>query len=198
MGFVPILAQSPHGDELTINCAQCHDSEGWSMNYETIKFDHSVTDFQLEGTHQQTDCKLCHETLVFNEAPSQCVSCHSDIHSMSVGNDCISCHTTENWLVDDIPEEAPEGPDAAELTASNAALLAKVAQLEGVAGNTNAINDMQLPSFDYRDNFYPDVASNNMLGRGPVGEYLTWHVRSGRTWPCPSCRRLPWQAYGQT
>ena len=104
LGFVPILAQSPHGDELTINCAQCHDSEGWSMNYETIKFDHSVTDFQLEGTHQQTDCKLCHETLVFNEAPSQCVSCHNDIHSMSVGNDCVSCHTTENWLVDDIPE----------------------------------------------------------------------------------------------
>jgi len=104
LGFVPILAQSPHGNELRINCAQCHDSEGWSMNYETIKFDHSVTDFQLEGTHQQTDCKLCHETLVFNEAPSQCVSCHSDIHSMSVGNDCISCHTTENWLVDDIPE----------------------------------------------------------------------------------------------
>jgi hypothetical protein len=39
----------------------------------------------------------------------------------------------------------------------------------------NAITDIQLPSFDYRDNFYPDVASNNILDRGPVGEYLTWH-----------------------
>ena len=104
LGFIPILAQSPHGDELNINCVQCHNAEGWSMNYETIRFDHNTTDFELEGTHQQTDCKLCHETLVFNEAPSQCASCHTDIHSMSVGNDCMSCHTTQNWLVDNIPE----------------------------------------------------------------------------------------------
>jgi hypothetical protein len=38
-----------------------------------------------------------------------------------------------------------------------------------------AINDMQLPSFDYRDNFYPDVAKGNILKRTPVGEYQTWH-----------------------
>jgi len=74
------------------------------MNYQTIQFDHDKTNFQLEGTHQQTDCKLCHSTLVFDQAPMDCVSCHTDVHSQSVGNDCMQCHNSETWLVDNIPE----------------------------------------------------------------------------------------------
>ncbi len=103
LGFSTILAQSPHGN-LAINCASCHDASGWSIDHETIKFDHSRTDYNLEGAHAQTDCKQCHETLVFNEAPSECVSCHTDVHNMSVGNDCLQCHTSQSWLVDNIPE----------------------------------------------------------------------------------------------
>ncbi len=103
-GIISILAQTPHGDKLNIKCAQCHNSEGWEMDYETIRFDHASTDFQLEGTHKKTDCKECHQTLIFEEAPDQCASCHNDIHNMSVGNDCMRCHSTQNWLVDDIPE----------------------------------------------------------------------------------------------
>jgi len=101
---IPVFAQSPHGDGLAINCAKCHDPSGWSIDHNTIKFDHSTTDYKLEGTHAQTDCKQCHETLVFNEAPSDCASCHTDVHSMSVGNDCLQCHTPQTWLVDNIPE----------------------------------------------------------------------------------------------
>jgi len=104
LGFIPILAQSPHGDELKMDCAQCHNPDGWSINYNTIQFNHNTTDFSLEGTHAQTDCKACHETLIFTDASSQCISCHGDIHSMSVGNDCIRCHTSQTWLVDNIPE----------------------------------------------------------------------------------------------
>ncbi len=99
-----MYAQSPHGDELKIDCAQCHNPDGWNINYETIKFSHDITEFQLEGTHMQVDCKLCHPALTFNDAPSDCISCHSDVHSMSVGNDCVRCHTPESWLVDYIPE----------------------------------------------------------------------------------------------
>jgi len=104
LGILPILAQSPHGEDLVINCAKCHDASGWSIDYNTIKFDHNTTDYNLEGAHAQTDCKQCHETLVFNEAPSDCVSCHTDVHNMSVGNDCARCHTPQTWLVDNIPE----------------------------------------------------------------------------------------------
>jgi hypothetical protein len=102
--YFPIHAQSPHGDELTIDCALCHNPAGWTIDMETIQFDHNTTSFELEGTHTQIDCKLCHSTLIFDEAPSQCISCHEDVHSMSVGNDCVRCHTPVDWLVENIPE----------------------------------------------------------------------------------------------
>jgi len=100
----PVLGQSPHGTSLKIDCAQCHNPEGWMIDYESIRFDHSSTNFELEGTHEITDCKACHTTLVFNETPSDCISCHTDVHTQSVGNDCMRCHTSENWLVFNIPE----------------------------------------------------------------------------------------------
>ena len=102
--MISLLAQSPHGDKLKINCAKCHNSEGWTINYKTIRFDHDETDFKLDGTHAQTDCKQCHETLVFNGTPTECASCHTDVHTMSVGNDCVRCHDSKDWLIDNIPE----------------------------------------------------------------------------------------------
>jgi len=102
--YASTFAQSPHGEELKVNCNQCHNPSGWEMDVYLMRFDHSDTDFKLEGAHTQTDCKACHTTQVFNEAPNQCTSCHNDIHSSSVGNDCIRCHTSNTWLVDNIPE----------------------------------------------------------------------------------------------
>lgn len=99
-----MYGQSPHGESLTIDCAQCHNPEGWTIETETLQFDHNTTDFELEGTHAQVDCKACHTTLVFDEAPTDCFSCHTDVHSQSVGNDCMRCHTSESWLVFNIPE----------------------------------------------------------------------------------------------
>ncbi len=103
-GLLPILAQNPHGDELKIDCNQCHNAAGWEIDYNYIRFDHSKTDFNLEGAHDKTDCKQCHTDLVLSNVPNQCASCHNDVHSMSVGNDCVQCHTSETWLVDNIPE----------------------------------------------------------------------------------------------
>lgn len=98
-------AQSPHGDKLTMDCALCHSPDNWYVDIDSIQFDHNTaTNFDLEGTHTQIDCRLCHSTLVFDEAPSECISCHADVHSMSVGNDCVRCHTPVDWLVENIPE----------------------------------------------------------------------------------------------
>lgn len=97
-------AQSPHGESLKIDCAVCHNSTGWTVNTDSIRYNHDDADFKLSGTHTTTDCKSCHITSIFTEAPSQCSSCHTDVHNMSVGNDCSRCHTTQNWLVDNIPE----------------------------------------------------------------------------------------------
>lgn len=101
---VPLLGQSPHGEELRMDCAACHSPSGWEVTLETNRFDHSTTDFLLEGTHNQVDCRDCHSTLVFNEVESECISCHLDVHSQSVGNDCVRCHDSESWLVFEIPE----------------------------------------------------------------------------------------------
>lgn len=98
------VAQNPHGDQLKIDCAQCHNPSGWEIDHEAIQFDHANTNFDLEGTHELTDCKACHTTLEFKGTANDCISCHTDVHSQSVGNDCIRCHSSESWLVFDIPE----------------------------------------------------------------------------------------------
>ena len=103
--YTSLTAQSPHGENLNIDCAQCHNPFGWGLNADSIIFDHNqATSFVLEGVHSQIDCKSCHESLIFEESPSDCISCHTDVHSMSVGNDCARCHQAESWLVDNIPE----------------------------------------------------------------------------------------------
>ncbi|MBI9042692.1 hypothetical protein [Lutibacter sp.] len=100
-----VLAQSPHGNELAIDCAKCHTSESWVVTSKTLTFNHNEsTKFNLEGTHSEVNCKECHTTLVFEEVENQCISCHTDIHSASVGDDCARCHTAENWVVNTIPE----------------------------------------------------------------------------------------------
>ena len=104
VGISSLPGQSPHGNELKLNCAECHNSSGWLVDVSEVKFDHGTTDFILEGTHTQVDCKLCHTSLIFSEAPMECASCHTDVHNMSVGDDCIRCHTPKDWLVDNIPE----------------------------------------------------------------------------------------------
>ncbi len=101
---VSLVAQTPHGEKLTMDCADCHNYSGWETLKSDMEFNHNDTEYILENSHQFIDCKSCHTTLVFDETPSQCFECHTDVHSMSVGNDCMSCHTTSNWLVDNIPE----------------------------------------------------------------------------------------------
>ncbi len=98
------MAQSPHGPSMKMDCAQCHSPENWTSIPQVIPFNHDSSAFPLTGTHQRTECRSCHPTLVFSEAPTECSSCHNDVHSMSLGNDCARCHTSTNWMVDAIPE----------------------------------------------------------------------------------------------
>ena len=99
-----MLGQSPHGPDLKIDCASCHNPGGWDIDLGTLTFDHSSTNFDLEGAHQLLDCASCHSDLRFDNTPTDCFSCHTDVHAQSVGNDCMRCHTTENWLVFGVPE----------------------------------------------------------------------------------------------
>ena len=102
--FFQLAAQSPHGTELSIDCAKCHTADSWEMSAEHFQFDHDSTRFELQGQHIFVDCKSCHSTLVFNEAKNECASCHLDLHQQTVGSDCIRCHDTRSWIVNTIPE----------------------------------------------------------------------------------------------
>jgi len=108
-GFIQSYGQSPHGEQFKTDCAVCHKASAWLPLIDTLRFDHGLTNFPLEGTHRLVDCMECHTSLVFADVPSQCSSCHTDIHSMSVGNDCARCHTPQNWLIDFIPELHEQG-----------------------------------------------------------------------------------------
>ncbi|PLX03779.1 MAG: hypothetical protein C0595_05790 [Marinilabiliales bacterium] len=100
---------SPHGDKLEISCSDCHTSEGWTVDRNTISFQHNQTGFELEGTHNQLDCKQCHSTLVFSDAQAGCISCHDDMHEQTVGFDCQRCHNSVDWIVTNITEIHNQG-----------------------------------------------------------------------------------------
>lgn len=99
-------AQKPtiHGIDFKMDCKICHNPSGWKLNKSQLKFNHDSTQFPLKGQHEQTDCKQCHQSLVFTDAKTNCNECHTDIHQATVGNDCIRCHSTTDWLVRNINE----------------------------------------------------------------------------------------------
>jgi hypothetical protein len=115
-----LVAQSPHGQSLQLDCAACHTASSWDIPAEfwaqgkaakpsetetgTSKFNHNSTSFPLTGQHTVTDCRSCHETLVFSQANPECYACHTDMHQQTVGMDCARCHSTNHWLVDDVNE----------------------------------------------------------------------------------------------
>lgn len=97
-------SDSPHGKDLEISCDACHNSQGWKIDRNNITFNHNLTQFQLEGMHEDVSCVSCHPTLVFSDAEPECVSCHTDMHQQTVGFDCARCHTTNSWIVENITE----------------------------------------------------------------------------------------------
>jgi NAD-dependent dihydropyrimidine dehydrogenase PreA subunit len=95
-------------------CQYCHSVTSWG----SIEFDHSQTNFKLDGKHQNVSCKSCHETKDSNMVESvnlkldkkECRDCHQDVHmgqfdtQSEVKSDgenliqCDNCHTTSNWI----------------------------------------------------------------------------------------------------
>lgn len=103
--FISFFSEtSPHGKDLKISCSTCHSPSGWTLDKKIYSFDHSSTKMVLVGQHKETDCKLCHTSLVFSETrtKTECVNCHADIHSQTTGNYCNRCHSPNSWIVNNI------------------------------------------------------------------------------------------------
>ncbi|RZS58230.1 cytochrome c3 family protein [Sphaerotilus mobilis] len=85
-----------HKGTLGKDCASCHNERGWK---DQGKFDHDKTKFPLLGKHIEAECKACHKSQVFNEAPKDCIGCHEkdDKHEKTLGRDCGACHGERDW-----------------------------------------------------------------------------------------------------
>ncbi len=85
-------------------CRSCHtDHNGRDADIVGLVaelFDHSLTDFPLQGAHEDRSCAECHrvETAYF-EASNECVGCHDadDIHRGNLGDGCDDCHEQTSW-----------------------------------------------------------------------------------------------------
>jgi hypothetical protein len=89
-----------HEGKLGKNCVHCHVDRSWKE----IRFDHSQTDFPLDGRHLFVKCDACHANERYKNTPKDCYSCHrSDDnkkgHKGRFGKKCETCHIPKSWTV---------------------------------------------------------------------------------------------------
>ncbi|MBK8012634.1 MAG: cytochrome c3 family protein [Deltaproteobacteria bacterium] len=88
------------------NCERCHVRGG----DRTSNFDHSVTRFPLDRSHEVLDCSRCHKpaelgtsrvcrsAVKYTGLNPECAPCHVDMHKGELGTACSKCHTSgENF-----------------------------------------------------------------------------------------------------
>ena len=93
--------EDEHEGKYGEDCAKCHQEESFLALKNMDFFDHSVTDYPLEGLHQEVDCRECHIDRFSTPIDfSACKNCHEDYHQkefMTDGEitDCDACHSLE-------------------------------------------------------------------------------------------------------
>lgn len=94
-------------------CVACHsDHHGRTfkiVRFDTQKFNHNVTGYNLQGAHSKQECKACHKAAFINDPAIKkkkftylglrrdCISCHTDYHQNTLSSNCFSCHTFEKF-----------------------------------------------------------------------------------------------------
>lgn len=84
-----------HKGQLGNKCQDCHDEKKWK----DTPYDHKLSRFPLTGSHAKVECKKCHLTPAFKDAPLTCNGCHEkdDKHKARFGKKCETCHYTGTW-----------------------------------------------------------------------------------------------------
>ena len=87
--------QDVHKRAFEAKCERCHNTRDWKG----WDFDHSKTDFDLKGKHQDIRCAECHRPNGRTRMDTGCVECHGkdDRHDGSYGPRCEHCHAGEDW-----------------------------------------------------------------------------------------------------
>lgn len=90
--------ESPHGDQLSRACAECHEPAAWDP---PVGFDHRMAAFPLEGRHAGVACASCHgsgpDARYRPLAFASCADCHADPHRGAMQGACASCHGVDSW-----------------------------------------------------------------------------------------------------
>ncbi len=87
-----------HEGALGPRCERCHKDDG------KVSFDHNdehVSDWPLNGKHQDLQCQACHKDLHFKPTPRDCSGCHAEpeLHKGQLGTLCQSCHVASDWKI---------------------------------------------------------------------------------------------------
>jgi len=92
-----------HKGQLGPRCDDCHNERAWKET----RFDHNRTRFPLLGRHARVECKSCHLSLAFKDAPSACNGCHEkdDTHKKRLGTQCETCHNARDWRIWDFDHD---------------------------------------------------------------------------------------------
>ncbi len=85
-----------HKGNLGSACESCHNERSWTK---VTTFDHSRTQFPLQGAHKAVRCQACHANEVYKGLPKTCIGCHraDDVHKSRLGKDCAACHSAKAW-----------------------------------------------------------------------------------------------------
>lgn len=94
-------------------CRSCHSEHNGRnfqiIRFDTDKFDHKKTGFELLGKHKEIQCRECHASKNIKEKKLKnrsstflglerdCITCHADYHQNTLGNNCSSCHTFDSF-----------------------------------------------------------------------------------------------------
>ena len=90
-----------HDGQYGNDCVKCHRESSFLSMRSMDFFDHSKTDYALEGKHTEVDCRQCHKKRFTTPIDfSACSNCHDDYHrgefkEAGVSPDCVECHSLE-------------------------------------------------------------------------------------------------------
>jgi len=91
--------RDPHENRFGQDCAKCHQEDSFIALKNMDFFDHSITNYPLEGKHLDVDCRKCHnESFSKSIDFSECKNCHKDYHNgefikNGISPDCKECHS---------------------------------------------------------------------------------------------------------
>lgn len=93
-----------HNGRFGADCERCHSTSSFREVSIAGGFDHTRTDFPLEGRHVEVECADCHTSGKMTDplAYENCSDCHEDAHfgqfaDRADGGRCESCHTVEGF-----------------------------------------------------------------------------------------------------